>query len=437
MRVQRAAVLLVAAALLQPSPVARARSYLLSKIEFRGLHRLTEAEAIALSGLGTKTPIDPATLDALGARVAATGFFRSVRARYRTTDVELTLVLDVEEADFDVPVLFDNFVGLSPKDLATAVRARVPGFDGKVPGTPAVAARIREALQDAIDAHGIRGTVVQRLGEGSSGFVFHVDGLDARICAVRFSGASSIPESLLETAMKDLVGAGYSRMKIAGLEQALLVSLYRDQGRLRASFGEPLVRPSENRGCAGGVDVEVPVVEGAVHRWGGATWSGNTAIETRELDALVAMKPGEIASGRKIEESLGAAVERYWRRGFIDVALEPREVFPEGEAAVLYQIAIREGIAYRMGTLRIEGLYEKDRLAFVREFRLAPGDVYDGVYVKGFVDDFLSDPRARRPGRSASWDARRDPAKGTVDVTLSVLPASAPASSRRTSASRW
>ncbi len=402
---------------------ASAKSFLLSKVEFKGLHRYSQEQAVQATGLKIGQAVDPASIDALAKRVSETGLFRQVDARYRNDNVHVVLTFEVLEAEWDVPVVFDNFVWFGDGELAALVARRVPTFDGKAPRTGGVLASIRTALERAVEARGVRGRVVhlpsidERGGELKH--VYRVDGVHVPVCALHFPGASAVPEGELARLAEPLLLGEYSRLRVEAFAGETLLAAYHDRAYLRARFGEPSARRGEGPECVGGVVVLVPVEEGAPYTWERAAWSGNVALPSDELDALLGMEGGEPAGAAKIRVGLKAVVDAYRKMGFLDARLVPRPVFPAGGTAVAYEIGVGEGPRYRMGKLTISGLSERDRSFFAEQWKLREGDLYDAVYVERFSEEFFADRRVKRvAGRKSTWTATRDETRRTVDVVL-------------------
>src|SRR5882724_12463635 len=79
----------------QQTPTARRMR--LSKIEFSGLQRHSEEEAIAASGLQIGQFVDLPALDAAAQRLVDSGLFKKLSYRYRNTGEQAVVTFQVEE----------------------------------------------------------------------------------------------------------------------------------------------------------------------------------------------------------------------------------------------------------------------------------------------------------------------------------------------------
>jgi outer membrane protein assembly factor BamA len=120
-----AGLMFVSTATPQPS-----KAYNLTAVQVKGAKRFKEADVTRLSGLTVGQPVRLADVTAAAERLGASGLFKSLNYRYVTNADGMTVIFEFEEADWTVPVLFDNFVWFSADELTTAVRRDVPSFDG-------------------------------------------------------------------------------------------------------------------------------------------------------------------------------------------------------------------------------------------------------------------------------------------------------------------
>jgi outer membrane protein insertion porin family len=155
-------------------------------------------------------------------------------------------------------------------------------------------------------------------------------------------------------------------------------------GHLRASFGEPIAKPATKGGCEG-VDLTIPVEEGAVYSWVKAEWFGNQVLSTKELDDALGMKAGEVANGKKFDAGLKEVQNAYGKHGYILIRLNPAAEFDEGAPKVTFKIAITEGPQYRMGTIEFKGFSASDAATLGKKWSLKSGDVYDRSYAGEFL----------------------------------------------------
>jgi outer membrane protein assembly factor BamA len=410
----------------QQTPAGKAR---LAKIEVTGLQRVKEDEIVAASGLRVGQELDAQALDAAAEKLLASGLVKKLGYHLREARGAATVTFEVVEAERsgNLPVVFDNFVWFSAEEIALAVRRDVPAFDGTAADSGTVVESIRRSLERLLAEKRIAGQVEYMPSSnldtgGERKHVFTVTGVSVPVCAMRFPGASGVPEKdLLTSAQATILGNNYSREIVASFAGAALRELYHERGFLRVEFGEPSAALAGDAVCAtGGVTVTLPVREGVAYNWGGAEWTGNAAFTPAELDAALGMKPGELANGAKIKKSLTGVRRLYGRKGYLAISLDPSPDFADAARTVTYRFEMREGQQYRMGALTVAGLPAADAERLKAKWKLRAGEVYDASYVEGFLKTALSD--VLKPGARPhiTIGVNPDQQKLTADVTITL-----------------
>ena len=395
----------------------------LGKIEFSGLKRHSQEEAVAASGLQIGQRVDETVLDAAANRLLGSGLFQNLSYRYRTSNGQAVVTFTVEEVKGgNIPVAFDNFVWFSEEELSNAVRREMPSFDGTAPELGAAIDTITRALERLLRERKIPGQVEYTPGEGLNGkleHIFTVKGLNIPVCTLSFPGASNVQESELIKTSKPLLNNTYSRKFVEEFAKTNLIPIYRQRGHLRASFQLPMSKlaVSADGGCKDGVAVTVPVEEGLAYSWDKALWDGNQALPVEELDKSLGMKQGELADGLKIDEGLGTVRGNYGKKGFIIARLMTAPTFDDPGRRVTYHIKVNEGPQFHMGNLTITGLSEGDTNRIRERWKLRSGDVYDASYLREFVKNVVIMGRLNG-GKKVGFGDKADRQKLTVDVTL-------------------
>src|SRR5687767_14443122 len=142
-----------------PAAAQQAASFRLAPLKIEGAKRYTPDDLAKFSGLQAGQSITLADLQAAADRLAASGFFKHLKYRYVTSQSEITVTFEVEEAASNVPVIFDNFIWFPYEEVTAAVRKDVPAFDGTLPTTEGAPDPIIRSLQALLQARGITGTV--------------------------------------------------------------------------------------------------------------------------------------------------------------------------------------------------------------------------------------------------------------------------------------
>jgi outer membrane protein assembly factor BamA len=413
--------LVLAALAIGSSPEqAPATASQLGVVSVSGASRYSDADVARLSGLKPGQTITAAELETLVKQMAGTGLFASLSFRSATAGNRLDVTFQIEEPAWAMPVVLDNFVWLSDDELLTAIRQHVPTFDGTLPTNAEVTTFMTGVLQRILDDRRIRGRVEFALHNnsttGRNQYLFSVKDTGLTVCALRVTGASAISESRLVEAAAEVMRRDYSRLYLTELTNGTLRTLYRQNGYWRAEFREPLATIGTPPGACEGVTATLRVDEGQPYSWERADWGSASVLPAKELDALLGMKPGELADVTKIETGLRRVRSAYRQRGYMQQrsAMTPKP--DEATRKLTLAVAIDEGLQFQMGELTITGMDEKDAEALRKKWRLKPGDVYDDAYVQQFRSENGS------PTRRLTLEVALDAAKRVVNLKIVATP---------------
>ena len=389
------------------APSQAPTSFKLAKIDVVGAKRYTPAEVAMVSGLNLGQTVAVPDLDSAARRLASIGLFKSVKYQYVTAGTDMTLTFSMEEEALTTPVVFDNFVWFSDDELTTLLKQRIPQFNGLVPSNAGISAFLSRELEQILAARKIAGRVEFTLATDrtTNRFIFTVTGAGAglRVCAVRFDGAQGVADAVLQEAAQELMGADYSRSFTVAFANGTLTQLYRRRGFWKASIAPPNTTPDAGGGC-GGVTVTLPVSEGPAYTWDHAEWTGNAVLTVKDLDAAVAMKPGDVADAVKIDAGLRSVHGAYAKQGYMAPTVKLTSRLDDAARKAVFEMAVTEGPQFVMGSLEILGLSPSEEASYRKKWRLETGAVYDGTYLSRFMVENPGPPPpggGRRPVVSA------------------------------------
>jgi outer membrane protein assembly factor BamA len=400
----------------------------LEAIKFTGLSRYSDAQTLAATGLHLGQIIHVSQLQAVADHLGQTGGFDNVAYRYSIHGDDLMVEFRVVESQRILPCVFDNFVWFAPEDLDRTLRARVALYDGGIPERGTTKDETTSALQALIHSNGINGTVEliassPNIGQPVNAFEFRVDGVPMTIKTVHFPGAAGVPEPQLVSASVQLTGKDYSASETAIFVTSALLPVYHRRGYLRAKFGapEPKVSSATSGSAPIAVDLSLPVNEGPQYTWSHVEWAGDRELTVADLENLLGMKVGEIANQDKIDAGLLAISNVYAKRGYIDAKIQTKATFDDAHRFVLYGIEINEGSQYHMGQLVFDNFPDRASSDLRKKWRIASGQVFDGLYASDFLHKTLGAKLAelglRRP---VTLTERRDTAHATVDLVFAL-----------------
>jgi outer membrane protein insertion porin family len=171
------------------------------------------------------------------------------------------------------------------------------------------------------------------------------------------------------------------------------------------------------------VELSIPITPGPVFSWKGVSWQGNMVVQSPSLDAVVELKPGDVADGMKIE-ALWQKIESYYgQHGYLDMKLNAEPQFDDAAHQISYRVNISEGPQYRMGDMIITGLSLDAEKRLRQAWQISPGQIFDDGYYELHMKIFS------KPSRDIFGDLpvhynefghllRPDASRHTVDVLL-------------------
>jgi outer membrane protein insertion porin family len=406
------------------------KSLRLDRLEFEGLKRYGKDQIVEASGLTIGQPINETLLDESANRLVQTGFFKNVSYRVRATGTQATVTFQVEEKnEVGLPVVFDNFVWFSDDELTIAIRREIPSYDGTALEVGNMTSSIKEVLQRLLQEKKIPGQVEHMTSADPSAavvaHVYTIKGTKIPICELAFIGASAIKDQELSENSKPIFDEDYSRGIVFGFANLTLGDLYRQRGYLRAQFKEPASKPRNDESCKNGVDVTLTVQEGLQYTWAKAEWIDNKSFSASELDAALGMTPGELASITKINKGLHQVSKTFGTKGYITATLRPVRDFDDANKRVTFRFKVIEGAQYKMGALVITGLPDDVAARLKAQWKLMPGEVYNGSYLTEFINTVMVRDASVRgvladKSKKVSTSMASDRKSLTVSVTISV-----------------
>ena len=299
-----------------------------------------------------------------------------------------------------------------------AVKRDIPDFDGAILVSDFVGEEVKKSLARLLQEKKIAGEVVFELDDQLS-YVFKVRGANLQICDFQFPGAKDELKKPLLEVLQQLFKTEYSKSDVGAYVKYALIPVYNQRGYLKAAIQPPQASLSGSGACANAVVVTFAVEEGLQYRWANPVWSGNQAHPAQELNASLALKPGDVADLTKIEKGWGEARGVYGKKGHLKVLFKPQPVFDDAQRIVTYQVAVTEGPQYRMGQVTITGLPEAEAARVKDAWGLKAGEVFDTTYFVVFHNKIAREGLIKQAkGMKTRQELKLDDQKLTVDVAI-------------------
>jgi len=175
-----------------------------------------------------------------------------------------------------------------------------------------------------------------------------------------------------------------------------LQAFYRDAGYLDAEISRPdLERISEKR-----LAVEMEIDEGPRYRIGGVSLAGVTLFPEEDVEKVIQLEKGQIASQSEIDAATRRVREYFGSRGYIETVVRPRLIVQD-ENIVDIRFQVDEGTLASIRNVIVRGNRVTKDKVIRRELVTYPGATYNEKKVR------ISESRLRNLGyfdRVASYN---------------------------------
>ena len=400
----------------------------LREVHAEGAKALTEGQIVSLAGLQPGSQVGKDDLQAAADRLIQSGLFAKVNFNFLTRGGGVLVTYHVEESP-RLPVYFDNMPWFADSELADAIRKTFPYFDGTLPEAGAAVDRASDAVKELLSSHGLPAVVEHAVipnpaGDGNVQ-EFRIEGGAPQIATIEFSDPSVLASKVVQQHLSEIRGKAYSRMAIDLFLTEAIRPVYLQQGYLRVKLGPPEVRltGNPNQKFPEKIPVYVPVVSGAVFRWKGIHWAGNTLLSEFTLSGLLGAKSGDIANGMQMEEGWDRICEEYGHHGYLETKLNPIATYDDQAHTVSYAVSIQEGTQYNFGKIVLTGLSLAAERKLYAAWPIASSNVFD----KTKFEELLVKLQSHREQvfgelpvhyETVGHFLQTDPSKRTVDALL-------------------
>ena len=127
------------------------------------------------------------------------------------------------------------------------------------------------------------------------------------------------------------------------------------------------------------------ISEGTRYVVGDVTLRGQSIATSPQLSKDFKLKRGAVFGSDDYQHDLASLRDYYTRRGYLDVRIAPKEVFPDpGRIHLIYEIT--ENQLSKLGLLEVRGNFKTKDKVIRREFELYPGDVFDTSKIQKAVE---------------------------------------------------
>jgi outer membrane translocation and assembly module TamA len=401
----------------------------LKEIHAEGLQKLSEAQLASLSGLTIGSQVSRKDLQDAADLLLRSGLFANVSYKFTTHNETNVIVTFTVQESPRLPVAYDNFPWFADSELDDAIREALPFYDGTLPEGGTVVDLAGNVLASFLNAHGLKAEVQHFVLSNplldANEQQFQVQGITETIASIDFSDPALKENRAVQQHLPEIRGKAYSRLAIDVFLSESIRPIYLQLGNLRAKIGPAEVRltGNPNQKLPEQIPVYVPCVPGAVYRWNGAQWKGNSALSSETLKRALGLNPGELADGMKIEGGWERIREEYGHLGYMDAKISTTPRYDDQAHTVSYSVEITEGKQFRYHDMTITGMSVSGERMIRDAWPLKPGDVMDKTAFEQLLLRLDNHRESVFKDLPVHYDSvghflQTDPAAGTVDILL-------------------
>ena len=348
-------------------------------------------------------PFDPQTVSEDYQRIYNLRRFSRVEARFEETPRGIIVIFDVQEQPSLTRVRFNGNRRFSSETLRRLVE-----FETNRSVDPIMLAFAQNAIEELYRSRNYALADVKVVRDEETGTITFeiVEGPRVRVRNIDFVGARTFPEprfSLLGSPLRKQVSTTVAwPLELFGRDGeydprrldedvASLQRFYRDRGFFDARVGRRVLFSPDMTD----VQVEFLIDEGPRYVINSIRFEGNRILTQEQLLDAIRLEPGRIYDADNVRRAERDIVEAYSRFGLIYQQQMPGvpqnpdylqiaegQIFQlePGKLDIVFQV--NEGKPFRIGNIEVRGNTKTKDKVFLREFDLAPGELYDSGAVQ-------------------------------------------------------
>jgi outer membrane protein insertion porin family len=361
-----------------PAAPARGAAIIVKELAVQGNRRVQEAVILGRVSAKVGGPFVPARLADDIRAVFSLGFFDDVQAKVEDFEGGVKLTFVVTERPFVRDITFSG-----NKRLDSAVLLEKIDFKLGAVYNPVEVTRAAEKLKEAYEEEGyFEGGVtpdVARLPDGDVSVTFRVaEGRKMTIEKIVIEGAQGLkPEKIKDIMLTRerefyILRGTVQRQKLdEDIER--VVQFYNDNGYVQARV--ETVETQVDRATAR-VTIRIVVAEGPQFKVGGIDITGNKVLPVEELRRRVLLKPDDIYSRTKLQETVRNITDVYGTIGRSAADVVPQIALDVPNRKVNITIEVSEGPEVFIERINISGNTRSQEKILRRELPMAEGDLF-------------------------------------------------------------
>ncbi len=404
---------------------ALSQSYPIVDLKANGSQRYKADDILRVTGLekGKATSLD--SVRNAAQLLVNTGVFLEVRYSHTVAREGMNVTFEVKDkpADQYLKCDFNNLVWFTEPELAAALRAELPLYDGTLPaggGSSDQAAAVIEKMLAKKNVHTHVSALEESRAQGKpiDSVAFQLEDVKVYIAAFHFTGVTPALEAELQKSAASGIGRQFDRTWVDNFAKDRLVNIYRSHGYLRVNFDPSTVSDVVVTDAATTVVPVLNVHEGLAYTFTGAKLMGNQKKSSEVLLALVKSPLEKPLDGVQFDKEIQKIKLVYDDDGYFKAKVEPKPLFDDANKTVAFEVQVSEGDRYTMGKLEVEGVSDRALTTLREAWKMRDGEPYRKTYTLQFVLNFKFSAPVR-----FRFEETPEEETHTVDVTIIVSPA--------------
>jgi len=361
-----------------PSKASPGAPIIVKDLAVQGNRRVQDAVILGRVSAKVGGPFVPARLAEDIRSVFSLGFFDDVQAKVEDFEGGVKLTFVVSERPFVRDISFGGNKRLDAATLQEKIDFKLGAVYNPVEITRA-AEKLKEAYEEeGYFEVGVTPEVV-RLPDGDVSVTFRVaEGRKMTIDKIVIEGAQGLkPEKIKDIMLTQerefyILRGTVQRQKL-DQDTERIVTFYNDNGYVQARV--ETADTQVDRATAR-VTVRIVVAEGPQFKVGGIDITGNKVLPVEELRRRVLLKPDDIYSRTKLQETLRGISDVYGTIGRTAADIVPQIVLDVPNRKVNITLEVGEGPEVFIERINISGNTRSQEKILRRELPMAEGDLF-------------------------------------------------------------
>ena len=399
------------------------QSFQPKSVKFTGAPDYSDTELLSAADPKADADLSYAEMNNRAQKLLDSGVFSAVSFKFDGQD----LTFQLTPASGMLPIRLQNLPIAHGKDLDEKVHRQFPLYHGQVPERGGLTESVRSALEEMLEAQGIKATVAAMLFRNGSASKaeavnFSITAPPVLVGEIGTEGTIVMLDPKVSAILAKFPGAAYDAEGSIKQIETDLDAYYRNQGYLEpAIHASAAVKTtvSSNAIC---VPLRVSILPGAQFKLSGIQLAPGLLITQAEFDHQSSLHVGDFADDSSLRQNWKFIERQYHNRGYIKAKVEPTPTIDHAGKTVSYVVSVDPGQVYTMGALTIDNVTDDLRAMMVAAWKIPAGATFNEGLILSFFATHDVNPALERVFSGANCRYFLHPNDNThvVDLTLAL-----------------